>query len=114
VFIGDTLVVDMVPYELGCPGGLVWKDMLCARTLISQVDPYVRNARFYYEERGSPITTCDLPAPFRVGEVADLKCSSGKSLKMDATKYPIPVVDGTEMAPYDGELPCPSFKAPSP
>jgi hypothetical protein len=106
MFIGDTLVVDMVPYELGCPGGHVWGDMICAHILISQVDPYVRNARFYYEERGSPITTCDLPAPFRVGEMAVLKCSSGKTLKMDATKYPTLVVDGTELLLNDGELPC--------
>jgi hypothetical protein len=106
MFIGDTLIVDMVPYEPGCPGGLVWTDMLCTQTLISQVDPYVRNARFYYEERGSPLTTCSLPAPFRAGEVVDLKCSSGKSLKVDATNYPLLVVGGTEMTVYDGDLPC--------
>jgi hypothetical protein len=114
MFVGDTLVVDMVPYELGCPGGHVWWDMICGHILISQVDPYVRNARFYYEERGSSLTTCDLSAPFKVGEVADLKCSSGKTLKMDATKYPTLVVDGTELLLYDGELPCPGLKAPSP
>jgi hypothetical protein len=104
--VGDTLVMDMVPFELGCPGGHSWTDVGCSRVLISQVDAYARTALFYYLERGHPITDCKLPAPLKEGAIVDLQCSSGTKLKLDATEYPKLAIDGVELQLYDGDLPC--------
>jgi hypothetical protein len=105
-YVGDMLIMDMTAYSLGCPGGHNWIDETCSRVLISQVDAYARTAIFYFVEPEHPITTCAAPAPFEQGTVVDLQCSSGKTLHMDATDYPIVMVDGIEMLLYFGPLPC--------
>jgi hypothetical protein len=105
-FVDDILIMDMKAYTLGCPGGRSWIDETCSRVLISQVDAYARTALFYFVEPEHPITTCEAPAPFKQGTVVDLQCSSGKTLQMDATDYPMVTVDGIEMLLYGGALPC--------
>jgi len=109
-YVGDTLIMDMTAYELGCPGGHSWIDRECSRVLISQVDAYARAALFYFLDREHPITSCKLPAPFKVGEVVDVQCDSGQTMRVDASDYPALTVDGVEMVPYDQALPCPFSK----
>ena len=105
-YIGNTLVMDMSAYELGCPGGHSWVNDDCTRVLITQVDAYAETALFYYSEDGLPITTCSLPAPFKQGTVVSVTCDSGRVLQMDARDFPTLRVDGVEMSVFDGRLPC--------
>jgi hypothetical protein len=113
-YFGNTLVMDMVAYERGCPGDHSWIDRECSRVLISQGDPSFQWSTFYFLEPGQPITNCSLPAPFEMGAIVNLQCASGHTLQMDAREYPRLTVDGIEMLIYDGPLPCPGRGDESP
>lgn len=111
-FIGGDLVFDMVIYELGCPTDMTWVDSECERILISQSTPYARATRFYYLEPGHPLTDCTTPTPFENTRFNELRCSSGRTMKVDTDDYRVITVDGIEMSLYDGSFPCGPLSKP--
>lgn len=105
-FLDGDLLFDMDLYEHGCPLDRTWVDRECERVLISQASPHSDYVSFYYLEPGQPITDCAATSPFPSTRFNELKCSSGRVLKVDADDYDFIIVDGIEMPAFSGPLPC--------
>jgi hypothetical protein len=110
--IGRDLIFDMIIYTLGCPADVTWVDRECKRILISQTSAYSDDVRFYYLEPGQPLTDCTTTGPFSHTRFNELRCSSGRSMKVDANDYRDIMVDGIEMSQHDGLLPCGPLSKP--
>jgi hypothetical protein len=111
-YLDRDLLFDMVIYTLGCPADVTWVDSECKRILISQASTNNYDTRFYYLEPGQPLTDCTTTGPFRHTRFNELRCSSGRSLKVDADDYRNITVDGIEMSQHDGPLPCGPLSKP--
>jgi hypothetical protein len=99
----DLIVLDMVPYERGCPGDRTWVDKDCKRVLISQSNVWSDAVTYYFTDGGSPVRTCWVSDPQNPDM---LQCGSGRKMSFDGTDLTRLILDGTEMQPLDGDLPC--------
>jgi hypothetical protein len=113
-YIDGDLLFDMIVYTRGCPADATWVDRECKHVLISQASTDKDYIRFFYLEPGQLLTDCTPtgPFPFRHTRFNELRCSSGRSLKVDADDYRNITVDGIEMSQHDGPLPCGPLSKP--
>jgi hypothetical protein len=102
----NLLVLDMVPYEAGCPGDRTWVDKDCKRVLISQSNASSSDVAYYFMDDGRPVTNCWVSDPENSAPVHTLECGSGRKMSFDSTDLTRLFLDGTEMRPLNGDLPC--------
>jgi hypothetical protein len=106
LYVRDILILDMVPYEPGCPNDRTWVDKDCKRVLISQANAWSELVAYYFIDGANPVTDCWVSDLLEDGPVHDLECSSGRRIKLDTRDLTRITVDGVEMRTLDTGLPC--------
>jgi hypothetical protein len=110
-YIGDNLLIDNELFYLGCPSNRVWIDSTCSRVLIARDER--QDSSYFLIDAGQPVTTCHVVESSFDGTAVDVECNSRRrDLKLETLENQLLKLDGVELKPYTGPLPCSTTAAP--
>jgi len=111
-YIGDNLLIDNEFFYLGCPSNRVWVDSTCSRVLIARDER--PDSSYFLIDAGQPVTTCHVVESSFDGTAVDVECNSQRrDMKLETLERQTLKLDGVELKPYSGPLPCSATAAPN-
>jgi len=109
-YIGDDLLIDNELFHPGCTVDRTWVDSAYTHVLIARDER--PDSSYYFIDAGQPVTTCRVVESSFDGEAVDVQCDSRRrTLKLQTRENQMLVLDGVEMKPYAGPLPCAAGEA---